>query len=136
VIRSASGELRGAEMGEFEDAGESLGELIAATVFLPSNMGGMLKGIPDSSADALKEPVADVVNQAVWQRAVFTQHGTEIQASILLPSGETQALGSYRNEAEARNEVIAHLRSLNPKHLVRFETLLGSISATDADLRS
>ena len=133
VIRSASGESRGAKMGKFEDASKRLGELVSATVFLPSNVGGMLKDIPDSSADALKEPVADVVDEKIWQRAVFIQTGAEVEASLLLPNGEEETLATYRNETAARNGMIEHLRSLYPEMLVRFETLIGGLVATDDD---
>jgi len=133
VIRSANGESRGAEMSEFEDAGKRPGELVSATVFLPSNVGGMLKDIPDSSADALKKSVTDVVDAKLWQRAVFMQSGAEIEALLLRSNGEKEPLKTCRNETEARNVVIAHLRSLNPEMLVRFETQVGVLAATDDD---
>jgi CRISPR-associated endonuclease/helicase Cas3 len=134
VIRSVSGESRSTEMSEFEDAGKRLGELVSATVFLPSGVGGMLKDIPDSSPEALKEPVADVINEAAWRRAVFTQSGTEIEASLLRSKEELEPLGTYADEAGARNAVVAHLRSLNPGMLVRFEALIGDLSVADSDL--
>ena len=137
VIRSASGESRGAELGEFMDAGKRLGELVSAMVFLPSSVGGMLKDIPDSSADALKRPVVDVVAEEKWRRAVFTQkeNETEIEASFLLSDGskEPEPLGHYRNRREAIRRVIKRLQSLNPQQLVRFETLVGVLVEDEED---
>lgn len=133
VIRSASGESRGARMGEFADPRKRLGELASATVFLPSTLGGMLKAIPDSSVDALKQPVVDVVDERIWRRALFIQRGTAIEVSLLLPNGQKNTLGTYQTEKTARNAVIAHLQSLNTGALVRFESLVGALAATDND---
>ena len=69
-----------------------------------------------------------------WRRAVFTRSTTEIETSLLLPSGELESLGTYSSETEARNKVVAHLRSLNPKTLVRFDTLVGDLSSLADDL--
>ena len=57
-------------MHKFEDAKRSLRELVSATVFLPSKVGGLRQGIPDSSAEALSEAVADVVNRVAGTGAV------------------------------------------------------------------
>lgn len=133
VIRSANDESRGVKAGEFDDAKKSFRELASATVFLPSNAGGMLKDIPDSSADALKVAVKDVVKENAWQRAVFVQTGKEIHASLLLPTGETEPLETYADETEARNGVVKSLQSRHPEMLIRFEKLVGVLSVVDED---
>ena len=134
VIRSASGESKGRPLRAFEDKNKTFGELAFATVILPANLGGLLNGIPDVSADALKENVADVVESTQWQRAVFKRIGSEIEAAILLPSGEIEVLSSRANETEARKAVVTYLRTLNPQRLVRFEKTVGGLSAEEDDL--
>ena len=131
VVRSASGESKGKLLRYFEDATKTFGELAFATVILPANLGGLLKGIPDGSTDALKEPVADVVDREQWQRAVFTRIGSEIVAALLLPNGEIETLGSHANETEARKAVVTHLRALNQQTVVRFDSIIGDISAPE-----
>jgi len=134
VIRSANGESQGAKMSEFEDVGKKLGELVSATVFLPSKVGGLNQGVPDISAEALNKPVIDVVNDEVWQRAIFKQQSkTEIEVLFLLRDGKTEKLGIYQSETTAKNAVVAHLRSRNPKNLVRFETSVGSLATSEDD---
>ena len=134
VIRSASGESKGRPLRDFEDANKTFGELAFATVILPANLGGLLKGIPDASADALKENVADVVESTQWQRAVFKRIGSEIAAALLLRNGEPELLGTYENETEARNAVVKHLRSLNQQTVVRFDSIIGDISAPEDEV--
>lgn len=134
VLRSASGESKGKPLRDFGDATKTFGELAFATMILPTNLGGLLKGIPDASADALKENVEDVVESTQWQRAVFTRVGSEISAALLLPNGEIEILSSHANETEARKAVVAHLRALNPQSLVRFEKTVGDLSADEDDL--
>ena len=131
VIRSASGESKGRLLRDFEDATKTFGELAFATVILPANLGGLLKGIPDASADALKERVADVVDREQWQRAVFKRIGSEIEAALLLPDGEIETLSSHANETDARKAVVTRLRALNQKTVVRFDSIIGDISAEE-----
>jgi len=130
VIRSASGESKGKPLRDFEDTTKTFGELAFATVILPANLGGLLKGIPDASADALKENVEDVVESKQWQRAVFKRIGSKIEAALLLPNGEIETLSSHASETEARKAVVKHLRALNQKTVVRFDSIIGDISAS------
>jgi CRISPR-associated endonuclease/helicase Cas3 len=134
VIRSASGESKGKQLRDFEDATKTFGELAFATVILPANLGGLLKGIPDASTDALKENAEDVVESTQWQRAVFKRIGSEIAAAILLPNGAVEALSSHPNETEARKAVVMHLRALNQKTVVRFDSIIGDISAPEDEM--
>ena len=131
VIRSASGESKGKPLRDFEEATKTFGELAFATVILPASLGGLLKGIPDASADALKEKVEDVVESKQWRRAVFTRIRSEIKASVLLSNGEIETLSSHTNETEARKAVVAHLRALNQQTVVRFDSIIGDISAPE-----
>lgn len=134
VIRSASGESKGRPLRDFEDATKTFGELAFATVILPANLGGLLKGIPDASADALKENVTDVVESTQWQRAVFKRIGCEIEAALLLLNGEIETLGSHANETEARKAIVLHLLLLNQQVVVRFDSLIGDISAPENEV--
>jgi CRISPR-associated endonuclease/helicase Cas3 len=134
VIRSASGESKGKQLRDFEDATKTFGELAFATVILPANLGGLLKGIPDASTDALKENAEDVVESTQWQRAVFKRTGSEIAAALLLPNGAVEALSSHPNETEARKAVVMHLRALNQKTVVRFDSIIGDISAPEDEM--
>lgn len=135
VIRSASSESKGRPLRDFEDAKKTFGELVFATVILPANLGGLLKGIPDASADALKENVEDVVESTQWQRAVFKRIGSEIEAALIVSDPDPESLGTYANETEARKAVVRHLRSLNPQRLVRFEKTVGDLSADEDDFQ-
>lgn len=135
VLRSASGESKGRPLRDFEDAKKTFGELAFATVILPANLGGLLKGIPDASADALKENVEDVVESTQWQRAVFKRIGSEIEAALIVSDPDPESLGTYANETEARKAVVRHLRSLNPQRLVRFEKTVGVLSADEDDFQ-
>jgi len=129
VICSASGESKGRPLRDFEDATKTFGELAFSMVILPANLGGLLKGIFDASADGLNENVEDVVDGTQWQRAVFKRIGSQIEAGLLLPNGEIETLSSHANETEARKAVIAHLRTLNQNTVVRFDSIIGDISA-------
>ncbi len=134
VIRSAGGESKGRPLRDFGDATKTFSELAFATVILPANLGGLLKGIPDASADALKEGVADVVASTQWQRAVFTRNGGEIAADLLLPNGTVETLGSHANERDARTAVVIHLRALNQNSVVRFDSIIGDISTLEDEV--
>jgi CRISPR-associated endonuclease/helicase Cas3 len=131
VIRSASGDSKGRSLRDFEDATKTFGELAFATVILPANLGGLLKGIPDASTDALKEKVEDIVESNQWRRAVFKRIGSEIEAAILLPNGEIKTLSSHANKTEARKAVVTYLRALNQQTVVRFDSIIGDISAPE-----
>ncbi len=134
VIRSASGESKGKQMRDFEDATKKFGELAFATIILPAGLGGLLKGIPDSGAEALKECVLDVADDNQWRRAVLERSTTEIETFLLLPTGEKETLGTYSGETEAKNKIVERLRELNQGTLVRFETLVGDLSLEADDL--
>jgi len=131
VIRSASGESKGRPLRDFEDASKTFGELAFSMVILPATLGGLLKGIPDASADGLNENVKDVVDGTQWQRAVFKRIGSEIEAALLLPNGEVETLSSHPNETEARKAVVAHLRALNRNTVIRFDSIIGNISVLE-----
>ena len=135
VIRSASGESKSIPLRGFEDAKKMFGELAFATVILPANLGGLLKGIPHASADALKENVEDVVESSQWQRAVLKRIGSEIEAALIVSDPDPESLGTYANETEARKAVVRHLSSLNPQRLVRFEKTVGNLSADEGDFQ-
>jgi CRISPR-associated endonuclease/helicase Cas3 len=49
----------------------------------------------------------------------------------LLPNGGVEALGSHANETGARKAVVAHLRALNQNTVVRFDSIIGDISAPE-----
>jgi CRISPR-associated endonuclease/helicase Cas3 len=134
VIRSASGESKGRPLRDFEDATKTFGELAFSMVILPANLGGLLKGIPDASADGLNENVEDVVDGTQWQRAVFKLIGSEIEAALLLPNGEIETLSSHPNETEARKAVVTHLRALNQNTVIRFDSIIGNISVLEDEV--
>lgn len=134
VIRSASGESKGRPLRDFEDATKTFGELAFSMVILPANLGGLLKGIPDASADGPNENVEDVVDGTQWQRAVFKRIGSEIEAALLLPNGEIETLSSHPNETEARKAVVTHLRALNQNTVIRFDSITGNISVPEDEV--
>jgi len=133
AVRSASGETNGESMQAFADPKKVLGKLASATVFLPAQVGGMLKAVPDASAEALKNPVVDVVKPEEWQRAVLRADGGEITVSLMVGSDETEMPGSCPSWAAARSAVIKHLRQRFPAKIIRFEKIVGILRAPGED---
>jgi CRISPR-associated endonuclease/helicase Cas3 len=136
VIRSAAGEVRVQPTGDFLEATKRPGALAFATVFLPSHLGGLLKGIPDDGKEALNTPADDVVIQTEWQRVVLTRRGGTVTAALLLSRGELQSLGTFPGETAAMNASVAHLREQNKGMLVRSERIIGNLTPPADDIGS